>query len=195
MKVLLPLIVVLLLSGLSVNAQTGVEYNQQQLKAAQDLVNTGHRSEALVELHKMLDTNGFDPVAFYNLGNAFARLGESDAAVRAYKRAIEQRNGGYSRAYNNLGVVLLRDGRWDEAYEAFNTALKLENFRYAEASYNLGRLYAARGQSDLAVREWRRAVAVDPKHSAAAQALVRGADEDLIVVEKAPAVKAVKSSA
>ncbi len=47
------------------------------------------------------------------------------------------------------------------------SALKIENFRYAEASYNLGRLYAARGQSDLAVREWRRALLVDPKHDAA----------------------------
>lgn len=183
MKVLVTLILVVLLSGLSASAQTRAEYNQQQLKAAQELVDTGHRSEALVELHKILNADGFDPVGFYNLGNAFARLGESDAAIRAYKRAIEQRNGGYSRAYNNLGVLLLREGRWDEAYDAFNTALKLENFRYAEASYNLGRLYAARGQDDLAMREWRRALAVDPKHSAAAQALARGANDDLIVVE------------
>ncbi len=192
MKVILTLILVLLLSGLSATAQTRAEYNQQQLKVAQELVNTGHRSEALVELYKVLDANGFDPIGFYNLGNAFARLGESDAAIRAYKRAIEQRNGSYSRAYNNLGVLLLREGRWDEAYEAFITALKLENFRYAEASYNLGRLYAVRGQDDLAMREWRRAVAVDPKHSAAAQALARGGNDDLIVIEKAPAVKAVK---
>src|SRR5690242_17379473 len=121
MKVLLSLIFVLLLSGFSVSAQTRAEYNQQQLKAAQELVDTGHRSEALVELYKILNADGFDPIGFYNLGNAFARLGESDAAIRAYKRAIEQRNGSYSRAYNNLGVVLLRDGRWDEAYEAFIT--------------------------------------------------------------------------
>src|SRR5690349_9931518 len=192
MKVLLTLIAVLLWTALSVSAQTRAEYNQQQLKAAQELVDTGHRSEALVELYKILNADGFDPIGFYNVGNAFARLGESDAAIRAYKRAIEQRNGSYSRAYNNLGVVLLRDGRWDEAYEAFITALKLENFRYAEASYNLGRLYAARGQSDLAVREWHRALAVDPKHSAAAQALARGAEDDVIVVEKAPAVRPVK---
>ncbi|HEX5890075.1 MAG TPA: tetratricopeptide repeat protein, partial [Pyrinomonadaceae bacterium] len=89
--------------------------------------------------------------------------------------------------------VMLREGRWDEAYDAFISALKLENFRYAEASYNLGRLYAARGQSDLAVREWRRALAVDPKHDAAAQALARGDEEDVIVV--APKVKAPKPSA
>ena len=81
---------------------------------------------------------------------------------------------------------MLREGRWDEAYEAFISALKLESFRYAEASYNLGRLYAARGQNDLAVREWRRAFVVDPRHDAAAQALARGDNEDVIVV--APAI-------
>jgi len=183
MKALLTLILVVLLSGLTASAQTRAEYNQQQLKAAQELVDTGHKSEALVELYKILNANGFDPIGFYNLGNAFARLGESDAAIRAYRRAIEQRNGSYSRAYNNLGVLLLREGRWDEAYEAFNAALKLESFRYAEASYNLGRLYAARGQDDLAMREWRRALAIDPKHTAAAQALARGADEMIVVVD------------
>ena len=159
--------------------------NRLQLKVAEELLKIGYKTEALNELFAVLNGNGFDPTGYYNLGNAFARLGESGSAITAYRRAIEQRNGNYSRAQNNLGVVLLREGRWDEAYEAFNAALKIENFRYAEASYNLGRLYAARGQSDLAVREWRRALAVDPKHSAAAQAIARGEDEPEIVVERA----------
>lgn len=159
--------------------------NRLQLKLAEELVKTGYETEALTELFQVLNGNGFDPIGFYNLGNAFARLGESDSAITAYRRAIEQRKGNYSRAQNNLGVVLLREGRWDEAYEAFNAALRIENFRYAEASYNLGRLYAARGQSDLAVREWRRALLADPKHSAATQAIARGEDEPEIVVEKA----------
>src|SRR5262249_17597932 len=108
----------------------------------------------------------------------------------------------YSRAYNNLGVVLLRVGRWDEAYDALLSALQLENFRYAEASYNLGRVYAARGQHDLAAREWRRALAVDPKHDAAAQALAHPTDDDEIVVvsqpktsKNAPVAAAKRSSA
>jgi tetratricopeptide (TPR) repeat protein len=109
-----------------------------------------------------------------------------EAAIAAYKIAIEQRNGNYSRAYNNLGVVLLRTGRWDEAYEALLSALKLESFRYAEASYNLGRVYAARGQHDLAAREWRRALAVNPQHDAAAQALARVGSEETIVVVSQP---------
>lgn len=166
------------------------ERNRLQLKLAEELAKTGHKTEALKELSAILNANAFDPTNYYNLGNAYARLGETESAITAYRRAIEQRNGSYSRAHNNVGVLMLREGRWDEAYDAFITALKLENFRYAEASYNLGRLYSARGQNDLAVREWRRALAVDPKHDAAAQALARGDRDDVIVV--APKVKAPK---
>ena len=177
-------------------AQTAGQRNADQLKLAQDLANNGKRSEALVELNKIAASNDFDPIGFYNLGNAFARLGETDAAINAYRRAIEQRKGSYSRAYNNLGVVFLREGRWDDAYDAFITALKLENFRYAEASYNLGRLYAARGQNDLAAREWRRALLIDPHHAGATQALARGENEERIVVDRpAAASKPVTVSA
>jgi tetratricopeptide (TPR) repeat protein len=175
-------------------ATTYPERIRLQLKLADVLVSTGHRSEALKELYVIQNSNGFDPAGFYNLGNSFARLGETEAAVTAYRRAIEQRRGNYSRALNNMGVVLLRAGRWDEAYDALIAALQIEKFRYAEASYNLGRLYAARGQSDLAAREWRRALAVDPEHDAASQALAGNRNEERIIVipvaSKAPPVKA-----
>jgi tetratricopeptide (TPR) repeat protein len=164
------------------DAATPPDRIRLQLKLADELIATGHKSEALQELQLVANSGVFDPVAFYNLGNAFARLGESEAAIDAYRKAIDQRKGQYSRAYNNLGVVLLRLGRWDEAYDALISALKIEAFRYAEASYNLGRVYEARGQSDLAAREWRRALAIDPHHEAAAQALARSRTEERIVV-------------
>jgi tetratricopeptide (TPR) repeat protein len=176
-------------------ASTHQERIRLQLKLADHLVSAGHKSEALKELNLIGNSDAFDPTGFYNLGNAFARLGEPEAAITAYRRAIEQRNGGYSRAYNNLGVVLLRLGRWDEAYDALISALKIESFRYAEASYNLGRVYSARGQNDLAVREWRRALTVDARHEAAAQALARVGTEERIVVDVEPApVKAAPRS-
>ena len=186
MKILIPVFIVVLISGSSVvaTAQTAAERNREQLKVAQALVDNGKRSEAMAELNKIAASTDFDPIGFYNLGNAFARLGETDAAVNAYRHAIEQRKGSYSRAYNNMGVVLLRAGRWDEAYDAFTVALKLENFRYAEASYNLGRLYAARGQNDLAARSWRRALAVDPQHAGAREALAGGENDERIVVDR-----------
>jgi tetratricopeptide (TPR) repeat protein len=167
-------------------APNAAERNRLQLKLADLLLTMGHKPEAMKELNSIANSTEFDPIGFYNLGNTFARLGESDAAIAAYRTAIEQRNGRYSRAYNNLGVVLLRSGRWDEAYDALLSALKIESFRYAEASYNLGRVYAARGQYDLATREWRRALAVNPQHDAAAQALARTGFEEQIVVASQP---------
>lgn len=133
-------------------------------------------------INAIANSNAFDPTGFYNLGNGLARLGHNEAAIAAYRKAINQRKGFYSRALNNLGVVLLRTGRWDEAQESLLSALRHENFRYAEASYNLGRVYAARGQNDLAAREWRRVLAIDPQHDAAKQALANPGNEERIVV-------------
>lgn len=142
-----------------------------QLKLVDHLVSAGLKQEAIAELKVMSEEDRFDPQGFYNIANAQVRLGEWQAALKSYRKAIDQRKGRYSRASNNLGVVLMREGQWDEAYEAFMSALRQESFHYAEASFNLGRLYAARGENDLAVREWQRAVKVDPEHEAAAKAL------------------------
>ena len=164
-------------------ATTGSERISLELKLVEALVNADKRIDAVKELHAVVDMDIFDPQGFYNVGNSFARLGETEGAVQAYRKAIEQRKGRYSRAYNNIGVVMLRVGRWDESYEALISALKLENFRYPEASYNLGRLYAARGQNDLAAREWKRVLSQNPEHKAAAEALARVGVEGRVVVD------------
>jgi len=166
-----------------------------RLKLADLLLSTGYKTEAIAELNTIANSNTFDPIGFYNLGNAFARLGNNESAIAAYRNAIQQRNGHYSRALNNLGVVLLRAGRWDEAHEALVSALQLENFRYAEASYNLGRVYSARGQNDLAAREWRRALVIDPQHTAAKEALANTGSEERIVVVASQPVKTVNKPA
>ena len=166
-----------------INAATGAERIRLELKLADELLAAGKTSDAIAELHSVTSSDVFDPPSFYNAGNSLARLGDNEAAIEGYKKAIDQRKGGYSRALNNLGVVLLRLGRWDESYEALWSALKWEHFRYPEASYNLGRLYAARGQNDLAVREWRRVLAIDPNHAAAAAAIARLGSEEVAIVQ------------
>ncbi len=161
-------------------AESGSQRIKLQLILVEELVAAGNKPEALKELHTITNTDVFDPTGFFNTGNAFARLNDSEGAATAYRKAIDQKKGRYSRAYNNLGVVLLRTGRWDEAYAAFNSALKLESFRYPEASYNMGRLYAARGQNDLAVREWRRVLTLNPEHTAARDALAKVQQNDTV---------------
>ena len=189
MKKLIFLVVFITLFSVPVLAQDTVETLRTQIESA---ASDSDRINAIA------NSNAFDPVGFYNLGNGLARLGHNEAAIAAYRKAITQRKGFYARALNNLGVVLLRTGRWDEAQEALVSALRLENFRYAEASYNLGRVYAARGQNDLAAREWRRVLAIDPLHEAAKQALANAGNKERIVVATAQPVKplpAVNNSA
>jgi tetratricopeptide (TPR) repeat protein len=160
------------------SAKTDNERGRLRRMLIDYLVALGKKSEAVAELRVMSREDRLDPIGFYNIGNALARLGDTDTAIDAYRKAIKQRHGNYARAFNNLGVMFLRQGRWDEAQEAIATALRLENFRYSEASYNLGRVYAARGEADLAIREWSRALAVEPDHADAAIALARAYAED-----------------
>lgn len=137
------------------------------------LVALNRKSEAVAELRLMMREDRFDPAGFYNIGNDLARLGDSNTAVDAYRKAINQRRGNYARALNNMGVVLMRLDRLDEARQAFTDALRQEGFRYAEASYNLGRLYAMRGETKAAIQEWRRTTALDPNDAAATLSLAR----------------------
>jgi tetratricopeptide (TPR) repeat protein len=130
-------------------AKTDRERSRLQRMLIDYLVALGKKHEAVAELRIMSRAERLDPIGFYNIGNALARLGDTDTAIDAYRKAIEQRHGNYARAFHNLGVMFFRQGRWDEAQESLATALRLENFRYSEASYNLGRVYAARGEADL----------------------------------------------
>ena len=86
-------------------------------------------------------------------------------------------------------------GRWDEAYESLSSALRQEKFHYAEASFNLGRLYAVRGETDLAIREWQRALAANPKHAGAARALANVRPEGKIRVSDGPKNEALIAGA
>lgn len=140
---------------------------------AEQLASSGNKAEAVALLRSMLAEERFDPAFFYNTGNALARMGESEAAVEAYRKAVAQRRGNYARAQHNLGVVLTRLGRWEDAEESLTAALKLESFTYAEASYSLGRLHALRGDTGLALAEWARTLKLKPDHTDAAVSLAR----------------------
>ena len=160
------------------SAKTDAERARLRRELAERLAAEGRQGEAVAELRAVLGQEHFDPSGYYNAGNALARLGESNAAVEAYRKAIGQRRGNYSRAQHNLGVVLVRLGRWEEALDALQSALRLEGGRYPEASYNLGRLHALRGEAGLAIDAWTRALAAHPEHADAAVALARALAED-----------------
>ncbi|HEX8853805.1 MAG TPA: tetratricopeptide repeat protein [Pyrinomonadaceae bacterium] len=159
-------------------AKTNAERARLHRALVSRLVESESKGQAVDELRALIADERFDPAGLYNVGNALARLGESRGAAEAYRKAIAQRRGHYSRAQNNLGVVLLRLGLWDEAQEALAAALRQESGVYAEAHYNMGRLHALRGEAGLAIDSWARALQQQPDHADAAIALARALAED-----------------
>ena len=160
------------------SAPEGAARTRLQQELVERLTRAERRTEAVELLRSMLAEQRFDPQFFYNTGNALARLGESESAIEAYRKAVAQRRGNYARAQHNLGVVLIRLGRWEEAEAALSAALKLENYTYAEASYNMGRLHSLRGEAGLAIAEWTRTLRLKADHADAAVALARALAED-----------------
>src|SRR5205814_912551 len=66
-------------------APTAEEKMDLQLKLVEQLVRAGKKQEARNQLGPMLAEDRFDPQAFYNIGNAFARLGDLEGAVVSYR--------------------------------------------------------------------------------------------------------------
>jgi type IV pilus biogenesis/stability protein PilW len=100
--------------------------------------------------------------ALNNLGNAYAKIGEFDKAIDAYKRAIS--NPIYKNvalALNNLGMVYYRLTKYDEATDAFKEALKRFSDFYLPY-YGLALCYNAKGQYGDAASAINRAIKLDP---------------------------------
>lgn len=99
--------------------------------------------------------------AYYSLGNLDFRRGETQRALRYFRRTLEL-HPRYARAHNNLGVCLAQLGRTDEAIDAYHAALQIDP-TYAGARANLAGALADQGKLPAALREYREALRHDPR--------------------------------
>lgn len=88
-------------------------------------------------------------------GTALVFLGDAEAAVSAFERAITL-DARHYRALTNLGNVALEQGRTDEAIPYYEAALRL-NENFANAHHNLGVAYRRKGDVGKSVAAIRRA--------------------------------------
>ncbi len=99
---------------------------------------------------------GTYPEAWLNLGRLEKGEGALDAAIEAYRKAIEQRPD-YLAAWNNLGLALAAAGRTEEAEAAYRKAIAIDG-EYPAAWVNLGILIASTGRVDQGVEALERAI-------------------------------------
>ncbi len=97
-----------------------------------------------IELKKKTMEAGAKPddpkilAAYYNnLGQAEARTGQLDEAVKSYDLAAQQNPAGAAQYYYNQGAVLTNSGKVDEANAAFDKAIAADPSK-ADAYYQKG---------------------------------------------------------
>ena len=100
-----------------------------------------------------------EPAVLFNRGNARAQLRNFDAAVKDYRRCIEERSGDLENiiwrvdietVYFNLANILSKIQRWDDAISAYKNAILLKN-DFRNAHYNLGNAEVQRGEYQQAL--------------------------------------------
>lgn len=92
-------------------------------------------------------------LAYYNMGNAYADLGEYQNAIDSYQQAIKL-DPTLSKPHNNLGLAYAALNRLDEAAAAFTEAVRLKA-DYAEAHFNLGVAMMLLGKKQQAEQQQR----------------------------------------
>jgi tetratricopeptide (TPR) repeat protein len=98
----------------------------------------------------------------FNLGNALHLKGRPEAALPAYRQALEIEPGN-PVFHNNLGNTLQELQRLDDAADALERAVALDP-RYVDAHYNLGLVHEARDDFDAAISAYRKVLALEPGH-------------------------------
>jgi tetratricopeptide (TPR) repeat protein len=143
------------------------------------LTELGKLKEAIAEFKQVVKLAIKDEpkiISFYNIGNAYADLGEYQDAVDSYKQAIQLNEHSsnpqpLSKPHNNLGLAYAALGQLTEAISEFIQAVQLKP-DYAEAHYNLGVAYLQLGRKQDAEDEQKVLTKLKPELAAKLAALI-----------------------
>src|SRR5690606_28288505 len=111
-----------------------------------------------------------------NLAVALMAVGRDDEARAALDRGVQE-DPGLAVLHRNRGDLLLSEGRGDLALEEYLRAVKQHETLGPEVWARIGTLRAAQGDMLEATAAWERALALDPSHAGAAQALASARGE------------------
>ncbi len=120
-------------------AKISPEWEDPHYVLALSLTELGQLNEAIDEFKQVVKLAIKDEpkiLSYYNMGNAYADLGQYEKAIESYQAAIKLK-ADLSKPHNNLGLAYAASGRLEDALAEFKQAVQLRP-EYAEAHYNLG---------------------------------------------------------
>lgn len=116
-----------------------IDYNQQFYEQAIGALKNGD-TELAIELLTQLTQDAPDkPRLFTNLGLAYFRMQQADAAEQAFQQAVAH-DPDDAVAHNHLGILQRHKGRFQEALTQYQRAIEIDD-SYASAHLNLGILF------------------------------------------------------
>lgn len=107
-------------------------------------------------------TSPSSPNTHNNLGDVYGRLGNKQAALREFQKAIELKPN-YGDAYHNLGNTHRELGQVDKALENYQKALEF-NPNLWQSYQNIAAIYFQAKQFDKALESIQKAVLINPKN-------------------------------
>ncbi len=149
---------------------SGHDPRAQLLAAAAAFQRAGRLEEAAAAYEHLLAKWPDLPNAWYNLGFVRRHLGRFEAALAAYRQALDRGAHEPEEIHLNRAVIYADHLRNDEAAEAELKAALARNERYAPALLNLANLKEDRGDRSAALEIYERLLTVDPSaHEALAR--------------------------
>jgi protein O-mannosyl-transferase len=98
-------------------------------------------------------------IAYYNMGEAFDKLGKYQKSIEYYNKTISL-NPGYVTAYNNRGVAQIALKNYNASMLDFSKAISL-NPTLAGAYYNRGNLWSNFNNQRNAIADYSKAISID----------------------------------
>ncbi|MCA9783404.1 MAG: tetratricopeptide repeat protein [Candidatus Cloacimonetes bacterium] len=141
------------------------------INSANESLRNKDYTAARTHAQKAIELCPDNPKAFYALGLAESRLGETGASISAFRKTTEL-DPSYARAWFSLGQAYVDAGKRSEAVAAFTRA-GTEDSSYAKAWYELGNLYYNTKELESALENYRKATQADDTYYLAWEGLGR----------------------
>jgi len=104
-------------------------------------------------------------IAYYNLGNTYADLGQYHRAIYYYSHAIRLKPE-YAESYYNRGLAYHRIGQYPHAVTDYSRAIILKS-DYEDAYNNRGNIYGHHGKYPQAITDFNNVISLNPDHAKA----------------------------
>ena len=122
-------------------------------------------SAQVINNHRLIAVDRQDAEASFKLGVIKYDLGERNAAMEAFDKAIEI-NPSYAKAYFNRGILKFDIHLYTEAIRDYSKAIEIDP-KYAEAYYHRGIANFHEKQKLAAINDYNRAIEIKPDYARA----------------------------